>query len=347
MRKLLILISAVALVVTFTLPAAADVSFYGNVRMSTFWVDDDPGTVGADSDTVIDWDLDAANSRFGAKFKQGDVAGNVEIRPNSASYFRQWNGTWNYGGGKLLIGQAWSPAFIGSACGECYDGGIMGGYGGMNGSLRIPQVALHMGSLKLAFEKPNTTNVLGLGSGKNTMPKIEASYGLNAGPVAITLIGGYNMCEEEDAAKKTYDVNSYLFGGKWKIGFGAATLQGVLWTAKNPKEYAQVSSKAMATTITTDVNDVDSMGGTLAFNYKISSMYSFEVGVGTATHELDTPGTNESTYTAMFANLPITLAKGVKLTPEIAVFSGEIDTGAAVKTEPEKTVFGAYWYIAF
>ena len=77
MRKLLVLLSAVALVVVFALPAAADVSFYGNVRMSTFWVDDDPGTPGADSDTVIEWNLDAANSRFGAKFKEGAVGGNI------------------------------------------------------------------------------------------------------------------------------------------------------------------------------------------------------------------------------------------------------------------------------
>ena len=103
----------------------------------------------------------------------------------------------------------------------------------------------------------------------------------------------------------------------------------------------------MAATFTTDVNEVDSMGGTLAFNYKISPMYSFEVGYGTVSHELDVPGTNESTYTGMFANMPITLAKGVTLTPEIAVFSGEIDTGAATKTEPETTVFGAYWMISF
>lgn len=347
MRKLFIILAAVALVVSFTIPAAADVSFYGNVRMSTFWNNTDPGTPGSESDTDIFWDLDDSNSRFGAKFKSGAVSANVEIRPSAGGHMRQWNATWNFGAGSLLIGQAWAPTFIGSACGECYDGGIMGGYGGMNGSLRAGQVALHMGALKLALLKPTTTSIVAGPDNDNTLPKIEAQYALSAGPVGLTLVGGYNTCEEIDATKKSYDVDAYVLGAKWALGFGPAKVQGVLFMAKNPKEYAQVSSKAMAAALVgTEIKDVDSFGATIAFKYTISDAMAFEVGGGMSSHERDVTTTNESQHTAYYANLPITLAKGVTITPEIAVFEDETTLGATTTTA-DRTVYGAYWQINF
>ncbi len=79
MRKLLVLLVAAAFVVSFSMPAIAETSFYGQVRMKTYIASQDEDA-GDDSD--MNWVLDNGASRFGAKFKADDVSANVEIRPN-------------------------------------------------------------------------------------------------------------------------------------------------------------------------------------------------------------------------------------------------------------------------
>jgi hypothetical protein len=231
MRKLLILISAVALVVAFTLPAAADVSFYGNVRMFSYWTSFDPDVAGADTVSDLDWTLDRGSSRFGARFKQDSVGANVEIRPNLGSYIRHFNGTWDFGAGTLLVGQAWSETFSCVSSSVC-EGGLSPGRGDTLGSLRVPQIAIHLGSFHIAAAEPNKANLVG-GTSSTSIPKIEASYALKAGPAAIKVYGGFNSTEEE-LGTTTYDYSSMLLGANAVLGFGAATLGINLYTVNNP-----------------------------------------------------------------------------------------------------------------
>ena len=344
MRKVLILFSAVAFVVAFTLPAAADVSFYGNTRMWTGWSSFDADQEGVDDVTNVGWFQDFGSSRFGAKFKHDSIGANVEIRPRSDSVFRHWNGTWNWGGGTLLIGQAWSPTFSCVSSSVC-EGGFGGGRGDTYGSLRVPQVAVHMGSLKLATATPNQANLAG-GDSTGMLPKIEASYGLKAGPASINIYGGFNSSEEE-VGDTTYDYSSMLFGANAKIGFGAGTLGVNLYMAQNPKLYGEVGSTAMNSTITGDeVNDVSTLGFLVDFSYNLSPTMGIYAGFGQAAHELDVDDTNEKTSSYYYVGLPITLAKGVTLTPEVAVTADETKIGDTT-TEPSTTYYGAYWRINF
>ena len=118
--------------------------------------------------------------------------------------------------------------------------------------------------------------------------------------------------------------------------------------ANNPGLYGEVGSTAMANTITgTEVDDVDTLGVLVDFSYKLSPTMSIYAGYGQAVHELDVAGTNEKTATYMYVGLPIELAKGVSITPEIAITADETDTGAAVTAEPATTYYGAYWRINF
>jgi len=349
MRKLLILLSAAALVVAFTLPAAAEVSFYGDARMNTGWTSFDADTAGTDTVDNVRWGLDNGNSRLGAKFQEGSVGGNVEIRPDAAgSNMRHWYGTWNFGSGTLVVGQTWTPTFAPVAC-ACYEGGLTAGYGDVIGSLRAPMIAVYVGSLQIAALPPTQASNFGAaGSSTGMLPKIEANYSLKAGPAAIKLYGGFNSSEEEVlATKKSYDYSSYLFGANVRMAFGAAGVNLNVYTAKNPKEYGIVVDRSQAATVTTDVNEVDSMGFLVDFSYKISPTMSFFVGFGQATDELDVPGTSEGTHTIFYAGLPITLAKNVTITPEIGQMSDELDTGAAVTPVESTTYYGAYWRIAF
>ncbi len=100
MKKFLVLLTALALVCAFTLPAAAQEEkpaeeriaaaldliekgpmhwgFYGSARMSTFWED----KFGLDEDTV--WDLQG-NSRFGAVVKKDNIGGGFEFAVNDGT----------------------------------------------------------------------------------------------------------------------------------------------------------------------------------------------------------------------------------------------------------------------
>jgi len=364
MRKLLILLAATALVVAFTLPAAAEVSFYGDARMNTGWTSFDADRAGVDTVDNVRWAQDVDNSRLGANFQEGSVGGNVEIRPNSASVMRHWYGWWDFGGGKLIVGQTWTPTFAPVAC-ACYEGGLTAGYGDVIGSLRAGQIAVHMGSLQIAALTPSqalrhvedsgAVDAWGVpitrfdGTATGMLPKIEANYSLKAGPAAIKLYGGFNSSEEE-VGTKSYDYSSYLFGANVRMAFGAAGVALNVYTAKNPTEYgiaADRSQKAAINAAGTDIDEVDTMGFLVDFSYKISPTMSFFVGFGQATDELDAPGTHEGTHTIFYAGLPITLAKNVTITPEVGQMSNELDTGLAVTPAPSTTYYGAYWRIAF
>ena len=119
MKKIIILLSAVALIVAFTIPAtAADEirwNWYGNARMKTFWVSEDlqdSGTVGggnSSEDSELDWSFQG-NSRIGFRVKGGPIGGRVEFRTAAddpgdsasgavnADFVRLW-GSWNFGAG--------------------------------------------------------------------------------------------------------------------------------------------------------------------------------------------------------------------------------------------------------
>jgi len=347
MRKLLILVSAAALVVAFTLPAAAEVSFYGDARMSTGWQSFDADVAGTDTVDNITWALDTGNSRLGARFQEGSVGGNVEIRPTSGSDMRHWYGWWDFGGGKLIVGQTWAPTFAPVAS-AVYLGGLTAGYGDVIGSLRAPQIAVWVGSLQIAALPPTQANKFG-GSSTGMLPKIEANFSLKAGPAAIKLYGGYNSSEEENlATKNSFDYTSFLLGANVRLGFGAIGVGINVYTAKNPVEYGIAADRSQAVTLgATDVNEVDEIGFLVDFSYTISPMMGIYAGYGQAADELNVPGTSEGTHTIFYAGLPITLAKNVTITPEIGQMSDELDTGAAVTPVESTTYYGAYWRIAF
>ena len=87
MKKLLVILAAVALVWAFAAPASAvDWNFYGSARMATFYTSDDFGdletTAGQDDDTGTQWDLQG-NSRIGVRVKgEGSVSGRIELGPS-------------------------------------------------------------------------------------------------------------------------------------------------------------------------------------------------------------------------------------------------------------------------
>ena len=182
MKKFLILLTALALVCAFTLPAAAQEEkpmeerlaaaldliekgplhwgFYGSARMSTFWEDDATA-----DDEDLTWDLQG-NSRFGAVVKKDldngtAIGGGFEFAVNDGTGGETGNvgtrklfGIYDFGAGTLLIGQTYPPT-----ANQFYSNQVWAGDEDLLGSgqlytSRRPMIQWSTGGLKIALVEP-------------------------------------------------------------------------------------------------------------------------------------------------------------------------------------------------
>ena len=351
MRKLLVLLAAVAFVFAFTTPAAADVSFSGYVAFQTYMHDvDNPAPTKDTSD--LDWDKDNVCSRLSIKFKEGPVGGYVEIRPHTASYVRHWWGTWNFGGGTLGVGQFWTPDFS-SISSMKYGCGAMDVVD-CGGSVRQPMIQVQFGGLKIAAAKPSTGVAAGLPGGytdtETSMPKLIASYNLNLGGVGLKFYGGMNSVDARDPlTDQSQSIDSNLFGVNATYGAGPLTIKGQVWTATNSQEYgAGTTGHFAATWDGSKVCDESFMAYGIDLGYKVSDTVKVTAGYIVGESESDQTGTYEDETSTMHVNATFALAKGVSITPEYAVLDRSDVKNAGVTTkEAVDTRIGVYWKIAF
>ena len=372
MKKLFLLIAAALLVAGSVMPVmAADdelsVTFYTNMRMDTFWVNKNADFVRAfdvatatTSDSDLGWNFDAATSRFGALFKKGDISANVEIRPNSASYFRQWWGSWNFGPGSLLVGFTWDPAWT-SIVGCCLDGGFFGSYGQPGSRLRQPQIALWFpvgtGTLKVAALQPYVPAtaaqqiVPGATSRDTVIPTLSFGIDQKMGPFYIKAFGNYNKYREENLTlNKDYSVDNWHVGIQPTYALGPFTFKAIAWIAENGKGYMVGDRNPydpLYNVAGESIEDVDSYGLGFTAVFRLSDAISFEAGYNMQQDKRKFDRRKNDRY-AWYINMPWQVAKGVSLTPEFGVANDGDDEVAGVKTKQGKrTAFGVYWMISF
>jgi len=362
MKKLFVLSIAALLLVAFSIPAMAatkTVTFYGNVRMWTaITKDSKEATATGYSDTDTWWGMDTANSRFGAKFKQGDISANVEIRPNNGSYYRQWWGAWNFGPGTILIGQTWSPLFLAGATSNSMDRyGLSGSYGDMWGSLRQPMIELtvpfSMGKFVLALVSPNTTtNTVGGTDQDTTLPKIETSLAFKLAPVSINLFFAYNKYDDVNSTDTEYDISSYIYGGKVSASFGPFSAAGLLWQGQNTKNYGLVGdalaySGAWYNPTKDEIVDADVKGYFAEVGFKANQMLTVQVGYGYT--DCERYQKEEDAQAMYYVRAPIQVAKGFTISPEIGKYDlKDKKNSSGTKTDKGKeTYYGVYWQINF
>ena len=362
MKKLLVLLAAVAFVVAFTVPAmSADWGFYGSARMTTFMnsVSEEASATGFDDDDLT-WGLQG-NSRIGAKVKAGDIGGGFEY--GTGINLRKLYGTWKFGAGTLLVGQTYVPVNLfysnqvwGSDTDMLKFGGVYDG--------RRPMIQLSTGALKIALVQPNVSNIDPVTKTTTwpdgvktvtttgtfvdtdtTLPKIEASYSFKAGPAALTVVGGYNTYDEVDAADKEESIDSYIVGLGFNVGLGAAYVKGNIYTGQNLAQYGLwQAGNASATYSAGEVIDNDSIGYLVVVGFKATDTIKLELGYGSNQHDRDDFKTEDDT-SAYYAQATINLAKGAFIVPEVGVVdygdsSAEVDQG-------DQTYFGAKWQINF
>ena len=357
MRKLLVLLSAIAFVVAFTVPAvAADWAWYGHARMLTFQTDLDKykSGLGVD-DSDLTWDK-STSGRFGANVKAGEVTGRFEAKMSDDTALRLLYGTWNFGAGALTVGQTYGPVnFFPS--GMVYGDNSMVSYGAPYGG-RVPQIMLTLmgGALKIALIKPNVVSAGTPTETDTTLPKIELAYKLKAGPASLYFFAGMNSHDDNTIVGTTeteVSVDSNVFGVGFRIPFGPLYINGNVYMSTNPGNYGLATTAAVSSAALDAagcVQDADSMTYALIVGYKISDMLKFEAGYGFVDGEQTVDGvTSENEKTFMYAQLPITLAKNVFIIPEIgsADFGDLKATGSAAVDQGEMSYFGAKWEIRF
>jgi len=341
MKKLLVVLAAVAFVVGFTLPAvSADWSFYGSSRLSTFFDSDSEELTGTGfDDDDLTWALQG-NSRLGATVKAGAIGGGFEY--GSGPNLRKLYGTWNFGAGELLVGQTYTPFnyFISN---QVYGGDTdMLPYGGIYDGRR-PMIQLKSAGFKIALVEPNTGGVTGFAAADTdtSIPKIEASYGFNAGPLKLSLMAMWNSFDVVDAANNEEGVDSYALALGFQIPFGAAYVNGDVWMGQNVGNTTLwTSGVTTAAWDGTNIVDNDAMGYLLVVGFKASDALSFELGYGQMSNELDQAGSVEDETAAYYAQAVINIAKGFFVVPEI----GKVDYK---ENQGDTTYFGAKWQINF
>lgn len=344
MKKLFILFATVALVAAFTLPAtAADAEwgFYGNARMSTFYNDRDGGDAGADS-SFTTW-TEHGNSRIGANVKAGAIAGRFEYGFNTSdTTMRLLYGTWDFGGGKLLVGQTYCPTMI-LYSNQVWDQDVDlittgGAYLG-----RRPQLRLTMGGFQVALIEVTGDQDLGTDGGTEVLlPKLEVAYSMKAGPASFKVSGGA-MSYTADPDGVNEDISAYLASLGVKFGFGPVTLGVSGFYGQNTGDYGLSGGSTAALNTAGGLEDATSMGGVLIANFKASDTLSFEVGGGYAMNESDI--TEDDDKMSVYGNAVVHLAPGFFVVPEVGMVDyGDNSSGV---DEGDQIYVGAKWQINF
>jgi hypothetical protein len=382
MKKLIVILAAIAMVGAFTATAMADVDLYGSARFRTYYADVDNGVVGAESDKDLEWRMGHL-SRFGVNFKADKITGkfevdaragvggataNIELGNQGSSLgnmrLRHLWGQYDFGAGKLMIGQNY-PLYDAPASGINYYSGGLQPLGGIGYDVaRTAQIRLTFGDFRIAFLPPDTsktipggTNTIAYSEVNTTLPKIEVRYDLKMDAFALDFIGGYQTYEIEDydhatgvGTQSTEDITSYVLGVRGKANFGPAYANLALTYRVNGNNYGAWTKSLKESPLFqgNDLKDATAWGGVAALGYKINDMFTLEASYSMLNSEVDTSLDNEDDMTTWGLIAKITVAPGVYIIPELIFQDNKDVKNNGVATEQgDSTIFGVFWMINF
>jgi hypothetical protein len=360
MKKLLVIL----LVLGMAAPAmAAEWNFYGNARMNlgsyarskewtggsgANWASNTPFN---NDDTDTNWALQS-NSRIGANVKASDqVSGRFEY--GTGVNVRLLYGVWNFGPGKLIVGQDYTPIDIlySNQIGAIKTDGDEDMLStGMTYESRLPQIKLNIQGFELALISPKTSTVADLPTytgTDTTLPKVEVAYTFATDMFSIKPYLGYNSTKVETtgASQDSEDVTSMVYGLAFKVMLGPAYINGNVIGATNAANYGLYTIAPAGSTAIgydTDTKDATRVGGAILVGFKVSDMVTLEAGYGMINDENKVGGVKtETSISTAYINAGITLAPGVIITPEY----GMMDLGD-LKVSGTKTKQGDISYIA-
>jgi hypothetical protein len=341
MKKLMIVLLSLAFVAAFTLPSfAGDWNFYGSSRITTFYSDfnDDAG----DDDGFVH--TLQGNSRIGATVSGDVISGGFEY--GTGVNVRKLYGVWNMGGGKLTVGQTytpfnqfWSTQVYGGDSNLLNVGGVYAG--------RQPMVEYACGGFKFALVDPDSAgdllgaNLVGIGGDVDvTLPKFEAEYHGEVGAFSYSVGGVYATYEVNDE-----DVDAYALAAGAKATMGAFYAAADLIYGENlANTGVWMNTDNGAMWFNGDVNDEESFGGIILAGYDMGTV-GLEAGYGMIASEYDKGNFEEDDESVIYAQAVIDIADGFFIVPEIGQYDYKDDI--AGNDEGKMTYFGLKWQMNF
>jgi hypothetical protein len=374
MKKLTIILAAVALV-CFSVPAmAVDWNFYGSARVNTWYVSTDLGqdnVAGDDGDSEVRWGTTGQqNSRLGARVKAENVSGRVEIQlkadpagdPGSLVTVedRLIFGIWDFGAGKLKVGKDYTPVaqFV---SGQVFDEDLgLLGIGTQYGN-RTAGISFLFGGFEIALLDPTKSDIstsAGVATGGDVdsyIPKIEAKWGMSFDAWNFGLQGGYQYYTIDTPApgSDSVDITSYTIGGNVGFNFGPAYAKGSVAYGENwgnaswglNGSYTGGSNAVWDGGDSTD--DTTSFMGALVVGLKMSDMLSFEGGFGYRQDDPDVNSWDKQKAYMGYVQSVVTLAPGVYIVPEVGYYKQDDDFNGDSPERKNLYYLGAKWQIDF
>ncbi|NJD92157.1 MAG: hypothetical protein FIA91_11705 [Geobacter sp.] len=362
MKKSILVLTAAAMVTAAAVPALAETSLYGSARVATFYdisqTYDAKTGVDAGKYSGFDEHLQG-NSALGVNFNNGEVGGRVEVGAGSSTVStRLVYGTWNFGSGKLTIGQDYNSYYLGAAQVHGDDNALKG-YGALWDN-RLPQLRVNLNNgLYFAAIQPyqNTTAVVNPAAGtpnasgaavpnsesvsnnKIYLPKLNVGYAGKAGVYSYNT-GVVGQFYENDSKGKNR-INALLGYLSGSAAFGSTTVTGNAGYAQN------AGNLGLAGRLDYNIAKKDNARGFEGFvqvSQKLSDRLKANVGAG---YVYDKRSSDKSAddKLAFFINAPVTLAKNVSVIPEFSYYD-ELSSTNDVKQAKSYAV-GAQFRIDF
>ncbi len=287
-KKTAAIAATVGALTALALPATAETNMYGSARLATFYnlADTPAGGKSAGFDEHLQ-----GNSTFGANFKKGEVDGKFEVGAGTGSVvLRLLYGTWNFGAGKLIIGQDYNSYYLGSAQVHTDDNAFKA-YGAQ-WDTRQPQIRVNLNNGVYFSVIQPTGNVSGTDLGVNAeassnvkmyLPKLNVGYARKAGAVGYNVGVVGTTFKNVTADKQITAILGYANG---TAAFGATLLTASISASQNAGNMSFLGRKVYDAT-----NKKDAVGfeGFLQISQKISDIISGNVGFGYAGDKIDAP----------------------------------------------------------
>jgi hypothetical protein len=384
MKKLIIILAAIAMVGAFTATAAlADAELYGSARFRTYYTTSDNGVPGAETQSNTEWQMGYL-SRFGVNFKNDKLTGKMEFDARvSGSYdantgahgtgassvgdmrIRQLWGQYDFGTFKLMIGQNF-PLYDAPVSNIAYYSGGLQKLGGMGYDIaRTSQIRLTMGDFRIAFLAPDVSkDGLTNGSGAayttthTSFPKVEIRYDMKVQNFELNFDGGYQTYEIEDydvaantGSRNTENINSYVLGFRGKANFGPGYAGLGLTYRQNGNNYGAwtvAGAKESAIFQGNDLKNAKAWGVVAALGWKINDLCTVEGNYAKLHAEQDTSLDNKDDNTTWALLAEIHVAPGVLIQPEFIYNDKEdVVTNGTSTDQGNDKIFGIWWKIDF
>lgn len=326
---------------------AADWNFYGSANVGTFYMDSD-----LDDSTNLEMGLNPG-SAIGAEVTVSDSlsAGFEYGAEDGSANLVLLYGQWHFGAGSLMVGQNEVPVFQGISGQVVDDDRGLDGLGEFNPGERA-QIRLAVGTLQIAIVEPDVAVsiddsgeiVLDDGAAEVKMPALHVKYGFEGNNWDAGISGAAAKFDYADQS-----VTSYVAVASMGFTLDRLRLMGQGWMGRNVGNLAAQDvdgsgENGYAVYEGGQIHDVDAWGIALAATYVFNDMISMEAGYGYVDLDYGDAalfGADDDKVQSYYLNLPITLAEGVTIVPEIGVI--DYDRGGQDKI----SYGGAKWQIEF